>query len=72
MSNSLIGKEYLIRDKKHNSIVGARYIDNGRRVRITSGVNNGEVLQRFNFEILEKIENGNEMEALLGLVWDND
>lgn len=68
----MIGSEIIIKDKKHNSVVGAMWIDNGRRVRLKSGEHTGEVLQRFQFEVLEKVTNYNTMEALLGLVWDND
>lgn len=67
----IIGQEVLIKNKKHNEVVGGRFIDDGKRLRITSGSHNGEVLFRSQFEVLEKVEKGESSFSLLGLVWDN-
>ena len=54
---TLIGKEVLAKDLKHGNLVGARYIDNGRRVRLTTGEFAGEVLSFGSYEVLEHISN---------------
>jgi hypothetical protein len=66
-----IGKEIMVKDLKHqNKCVAARYIDEGRRVRILTGENEGEVLTHGYFQVLEKIEPAEgTFKEFVGLLW---
>ncbi len=67
---NLIGKDCIIKDIKHqpNVMVGGRYIDDGRRIRLTTGEYSGEVLIGSDFELVELISQG-EAPAILASVW---
>lgn len=68
----MIGAHYIVRDLKHNAIVGAVVIDADRRrskrIRLETGEHSGEVLHKNDFQVIEKCETG-EAPALVASAW---
>jgi len=65
----LVGVQVLVEDLKHGGLAGARYIDDGKRVRLTTGEYSGEVLSQGKYNVKEVVETRYTLEELLKLAW---
>ena len=65
----LIGVQVLIEDLTNGGLAGARYIDNGRRVRLTTGEHSGEVLSFGSYNVKEVVETRYTLDEFLKLAW---
>lgn len=71
MKISLLNEEVVVKDLLHHTLVGGRFIDEGRRIRLLTGEHTGSVLMHNQFEVVELLKRSscNTLTDLLATAW---